>query len=200
MGLRETLKESLLGKEVSLSVCSLPRKAPLDVLYTYVEGKPRSHRLEFRRTKRTLFEMFLPRFGEDISRLCTVLEGQGYRQTNDEVEVGFWLGSALRLIAGKPMSCHDLFTGPDSTIRAQFGNARATHRYRLARCQSGSQRWIVLISSRHSSQSSALRKSQSTECNWIKLGPGESSQLVTSLRSLVASNAYANVIRKEGVG
>jgi hypothetical protein len=100
MGVIDSLKESVLGKEMSLPICSLPQKTPLDIFYTYFDGKPRSHRLEFRKGSRTKFEMFLPRYGEDISQLCSAIEGREYRKTGDETVFGFWPRLALRLADG----------------------------------------------------------------------------------------------------
>ncbi len=160
-----SLKESVLGKEINLPICSLPRKPPLDVFYVYYEGKPQSHRLEFRKMTRTKFELFLPRYGEDISQLRFSVEIQECRKAGDETVFGFWPRLALWLTAGKLISCRDLFNGPSSGVHTQFGEARSAYRYRLAYCLKGTQESIILVSSRHGSQSSTYRKEQRTEYN-----------------------------------
>jgi hypothetical protein len=193
MGVIDSLKESVLGKEMSLPICSLPQKTPLDIFYTYFDGKPRSHRLEFRKGSRTKFEMFLPRYGEDISQLCSAIAGREYRKTGDETVFGFWPRLALRLTAGKLISCRDICTGPSSEIHTQFGQARSAYRYRLAYCQKGTQEAMILVSSRHGSQSSAYRKGQSTKFNWIKLSLGEYRTLVEHLQLFTGSNEFAKV-------
>ena len=188
-GFLDSLKESFMGKEVELPICSLPRRKPLNVFYTYYEGIPQSHRLEFRKKKRTKFEMFLPHYGEDISQLCSVMEGHDYRKGNDETVFGFWSHLALRLTAGKPISCRDIYSGPSSELHTQVGEARSGYRYRLAYCQKGAQEAIVIISSRHGSESSTYRKSQSTELNWLKMSLGEFRKLTEYLRSFIDSTS-----------
>ncbi len=197
MGFVDSLKESVVGKEMALPICSLPRKTPLDVFYTYYVGKPRSHRLEFRKGTRTKFEIFLPRYGEDISQLCSAIEGQEYRKAGDAAVFGFWPRVALRLTAGKLISCRDISTGPSSEIHTQFGEARSAYRYRLAYCQKGAHESMVLVSSRHSGQSCAYRKGQSTEFNWIKLSLGEFRTLVEHLGSFMESKEFAKVMEQE---
>ena len=196
-GFMDSLKASVLGKEVNLPICSLPRRKPLNLFYTYYEGKPQSHRLEFRKKKRTKFEMFLPHYGEDISQLCAVMEGLEYRKVGDETVFGFWSRMAIRLTAGRPISCRDIYSGPSSELHTQFGEARSDYRYRLAYCQKGAQESIVIISSRHGSQSSAYRKGQSTEFNWLKMRLGEFRKLTEHLRSFVDSNEFAKVKTQE---
>lgn len=193
----DSLKESVLGKEISLPICSLSRKAPIDLFYTYYEGKPRSHRLEFRKLKRTKFEMFLPRYGEDISQLRAAVEGQGYRQAGNEDVFGFWLRLALRLTAGKLISRRDIFSGPSSEMHSRFGEARSTCRYRLAYCRKGAQESIILVSTRHGTQSSTYRKEQRTEFNWLKLSLYEFQIVAKHLDSFMNSREFADVMERE---
>ena len=196
-GFLDTLKKSVLGREINLPICSLSRKTPLDVFYTYYEGKPRSHRLEFRKGARTKFEMFLPHYGEDISQLRSVAEGQKYRNAGVESEFGFWLRLALRLTAGKLISSREFFTGPSSDMRARFGEASSAYRYRLAYCRKGVQEWIILVSSRHGSQSSTFRKEQRTEYNWLKLSLEEFKVVARHLDSFLNGKEFAKVMERE---
>ncbi len=196
-GFLDSLKESRIGREKNLPICSLSRKTPLDVFYTYFEGKPRSHRLEFRKVARTKFEMFLPRYGEDISQLRSVAEGQMYRNAGVESEFGFWLRLALRLTAGKLISSRDIFTGPVSGMRTRYGEVNTAYRYRLAYCRKGAEEWIVLVSSRRANQSSTFKRERRTDYNWLKLSLEEFKAVVRHLDSFSNGKEFAEVMERE---
>jgi hypothetical protein len=193
MGVFDSLKESVLAKEVNLPICSLPRNTPLDVYYTYYEGKPQSHRLEFRRGQRTKFEMLLPHYAQNILQLCSVLDSQDYREAGGGVVLGFWPRFALRMTGGKIISCRDLFPGPSSEIHTPSRQASIARRYRFAYCRKGEQESVVLISSRHGRQSSTYRKGQRHEFNWLRLSLEEFTNLVEYLRSFVGGKEYYEI-------
>ena len=186
-----------MGGEVNLPICSLTGKKPVHVFYTYYEGRPGSHRLEFRKGMRTTFEMFLPRYGKDISRLCSLAENQGYGGDGNKNDFGFWPRLALRLTAGKLISCRDIFPGPRSEIHTRFGDADAVYRYRLAHCRKGARESFVFVSSRHGSQSGPYRKGKSLKLNWLHLDPAAFEKLSAHLRVFMKSEAIANV-REQG--
>jgi len=189
-GFIASLKDSVLGKEENLPIISFPRKKTIDVFYTYYEGKPQSHRLEFRKGKRITFEMFLPRYGKNILELCSAGEDEEYCKAGGETVFGFWSRLALRLFAGKLISCCDISSGPNSEIHTQFGEASSAIRYRFANCRKGAEESIVLVSSRHTSQSSTYRQGQKTNFNWVKMSSGEFRKLVESLRSFIGSPEF----------
>ncbi|GEM_PF-3305390 len=199
-GFLDSMKASFSGRERNLPICSLSRKAPLDVFYTYYGGKPKSHRLEFRKGTRTKFEMFLPRYGENLSELRSVAKGRMYRNTGVETVFGFWPRLALRLTAGKLISCRDIFTGPGSGMRTRFGEVHSAYRYRLAYCRKGAEEWIILVSSRHSSQTSTFRKGQSTEFKWLKLSLEEFLAVAKHLDTFLNGKEFAEVMKKEVAG
>ncbi len=195
-GFLDSLKESALGKEMNLPICSLPRKTPLNVFYTYYEGKPRSHRLEFRQGKRTKFEMFLPLYRESIAQLCLTVEDQDYRKAREETVFGFWPRVILRFSLGTLVSCKDILDGPSSSLRTSLGEADSRYRYRLAYGRKGVQESIVLVSSRHSRHFGANRKSKRTEFNWIKLSLGEFRELVEHLKTFLGSKEFSEIQTK----
>ncbi len=195
-GFLDSLKESVLGKEMTLPICSLARKTPLDVFYTYYEGKPQSHRLEFRKGKRTKFEMFLPLYRESIAQLCLTVEDQNYRKAGEETVFGFWPRVILRFSLGTLVSCRDIFDGPSSSLRTSLGEADSRYRYRLAYGRKGVQELIVLVSSRHTSHLGANRKGKRTEFSWIKLSLGEFRQLVEHLQTFLNSKEFTEIQTK----
>lgn len=196
-GFLHSFKESVLGKEVNILICSLPRRIPLDIYYTYFGGRPRSHRLEFRKGKRTIFEMFLSRYGVDMSQLRLALEGQRCCNAGDPSVFAFWTRLALRLSAGELIFCQDIFAGPSSELKSRLGEASSTYRYRLARCRKGAQDALVLVSTRYSSQSSAFRKEKHLQFNWQKLSTDESRMIANCLHRFMNSAEFARVLEKE---
>jgi hypothetical protein len=192
-GSLSSLKESLLGKEINKLICLLPRRRAIEVFYTYYESKPRSHRLEFRRGKRVKFWIFLPRYGENLSQFCSVIESIGYQRPGGEKLFAIWARLALRLTAGSLISCQDLFAGPNSEIRTQYADAGSDFRYRLAYCKKGAQDSIILVSSRHGRQSSTFRKGKHLEFNWFRLSLGEARILVEQLRAFISSQEFSEI-------
>ena len=55
----KSFKDRLVGEEINLPVGELGEPNPIQVNYTYYEGKPESHRLEFLQKGRLKFEIFL---------------------------------------------------------------------------------------------------------------------------------------------
>ncbi len=199
-GFLGALKESGLGKEVSVPICSFPMRKGIHVFYTYYIGKPRSHRLEFRKGKRTTFEMFLSNYGENISQLCSIIDDQEYRRAGGKASLGFWSRLALRFSVGTFISCRDIFSGPSSGFHSRIGEARLAYRYRFVYCRKGAQESIVLISSRQSSECSPYRKEQDTEVNWLKLRLSEFRELLGNLRLFMGSKEFSEITGLSGAG
>lgn len=194
-GFLDSVKKSVLGKEVSLPICFLSRTKTIHVFYTYYEAKPQSHRLEFRKGKRTRFEIFLPNHGQNIEQLCSAVERREYCRASGKTVFGFWPRLILRLTAGELISSQDISIGPGSEIHTRLGEASSTYRYRLAYCQKGAQKSMVLVSTLYSSQSSKYRKGKSAEFNWLKLSREEFRTLAEHLQSFIGSIEFANAVR-----
>ncbi len=196
-GFLDSLKESVLGKEVTLPICSLRQRNPIDVAYTYYEGKPHSHSLLFLKGKRATFQMFLPHYDEDLMRFGSLIENQEYRKEDGEGVFGFWSRLTILLAAGKLMSSCDILTGPSSEVHTRFGDASSAYRYRLAYCRKGIVESIVLVSTRHGRQSGASRKGQSTEFNWLRLSLEQFRALGGYIGAFTKSKDFAKVQEQE---
>ncbi|MGB5443886.1 MAG: hypothetical protein WBM99_00155 [Psychromonas sp.] len=186
-------KQPILGREINLPICSLPRENSIQLFYTYYEGKPLSHRLEFRRGNRTIFEILLPHYEKSMIALCTVLKGRDNDPAVEQRVFSLWSRLALWVSAGKPIFCAEIAPGPYSDIHLTFAEASSAYRYRLALCRKGIQESVVLVSSRHSCQSGPYRKGQSTKFNYLKLTVDEFNKLTEFLTLFMGSQEFANV-------
>ena len=125
--------------------------------------------------------------------LCTVLQGRGLCSAGEEKVFSLWTRLALWLTAGKPIFCAEIATGPYANFHLKFAEASSVYRYRLALCRKGAQESIVLISSKHSSQSASYRKGKSTKFNYLKLTLDGFKQLIESLTLFMGSQQFAKV-------
>jgi len=197
MGFLDLLKESLVGKEVNLPICSLPRRKPIDVLYTYYEGAPRSHSILFRRGKRPVFSLLLPRYGEDLAQICSIAESEAYREPGGDAVFGFWARLMIRIRVGTLVSCRELFGGPGRELKTSFGRIEVETRYRLAYAERGAQESILLVSSRQGRRPGRGTKIQ---FNWLKLSVDEFRTLATHLASFMKSREFIGALEREAAG
>ncbi len=87
----KSFKDRLLGEEINLPVGELGEPNPIQVNYTYYEGKPESHRLEFLQKGRLKFEIFLLRYKESISRICVMEKDLKDPGDEREIPLGFMI-------------------------------------------------------------------------------------------------------------
>jgi hypothetical protein len=185
-----SLKEAALGRETNIPICTISGKKTITVFYTYYEGNPRSHRLEFCKGSRTVFEIFLPRHDEDIACLSAVLGHQRDFRDPEKTIFGFWLRWLLFAAGGKLVRGMELFAGPASSHDTSIGRVDTGYRYRVAHLRRGKTESIVIVSSRKGNMSGPYRKAQSTEFNWLKLPLSDFEELVKPLDLFLVGNAY----------
>ncbi len=189
----KSFKDRLLGEEISLPVGELGEPNPIQVYYTYYVGKPESHRLEFQQKGRVKFEIFLPRYSENISRICGMEKDLKNPEGECEIHLGFIIRLLLLFKAGRPVVCRDLFVGPVSELKLQRAEAASAYLYRLVSCVKGEKESIAFISSRRSRQSATFRKGSSEELNWLILSPKSFTELVQALRIFMDSPVFPNI-------
>ncbi|WP_372882101.1 hypothetical protein [Psychromonas sp.] len=190
---KQSLALSALGREVNLPICFLPGEKGIELFYTYYQGKSLSHRFEFRRGNRAIFEILLPHYEKNMIALCTVLQGRGLCPAGEEKVFSLWTRLALWLTAGKPIFCAEIAPGLYANLHLSFAEASSVYCYRLALCRKGAQEAIVLISSKHSRQSGCYRQGQSTKFNYLKLTMDGFNQLIESLTLFMDRQVFANV-------
>jgi hypothetical protein len=184
----------MLGEERDLPICSLPGKRTIRVFYTLYEDKPQSHRLEFRKGKRTVFGIFLPRHRQDRSDLVSAVEGRA----GTDATFGFWARLLLRLVGGTLIAGRELFPGPRGELHTSWGDSHYGNRYLLAYCRRGTQEWVVFVRSRHSTQSGSHRSAARSQFNWLKLTRDQFTTFGNHLRAFMKSDAFTQVEKQVG--
>ena len=195
-GFLQALKESFLGHEVDLPICSLPRRTPLQVSYFYYADRPQSDRLLFRKGRRPVFEILLPRGGADIGTLIAVAQDVQSSRRDDGPVFGFWLRLFLRIGVGRLRSSRTLLTDPviSSTLKLPFcapAHVEITRSYRIAVCQRGMRESAVLISTRNSTTKKRYNTERGSEINWLRLSRDELQDLVRQLQKFLSSQEFA---------
>jgi hypothetical protein len=188
---------SILGKEINLPICTIERKKPIQVYYTYFQGKSSSHRLEFRKGSRTVFEMFLPQYDKEIMQFCSTVKRMNFNETVGEKGSCGVPRLMLWLSIGRIISCRELFSGPNSSFNTSSSQAKSSYLYRLAYGQKGNAFSILMVSSRHSSQSGTFRKESKNQYNWLKLSVTELQTLVNELSSFLSSQSFIAMKKSE---
>ena len=188
-----SVRDAVLGKEERVPVCVFRRKRPIYIFYTYYHEKSKSHRLEFRKGKRTLFEIFLPRYGEDIARICSIMDEQLDIKVSEKSVFNFWQRLMFHMFAGKMTWSHDLLIGPSSEMETPFGHAGSEYQYRLAHLRNGKKESIIIVSSRQGNMDGAVRKEQKTEFNWFKMSLSEFKDFIGNLYSFLMSKEFAEI-------
>lgn len=195
-GFLDALKESLSEHEVSLPVCAFKRTESFRVFYTYLEGRPLSHKLVFRKGGYPVFEIFLPRYGEDIERLIANAEYEAGPGIESAAVFGFPARLLLRLAAGRVVSGRALLTrtgvkidpGPELTVDLN---------YRLAFCRRGTDESAVLVSS--VVRAPGKNHSDST-LNWLKLDAAEWKELTRRLQDFLRGKEFGDVPKGPAAG
>ena len=192
-GFINALRESLLGHEVSIPICSFIRTEPLHVFYTYIEDHPLSHSLVFRKGEYLVFEIFLPRYGEDIEQLIAHAPYEAKPGTENNRVFGFWIRLLLRFIAGNVVSGHTLLTRSGVKLGLGLGPTVKLS-YRLAFCRRGTNESVVLLAS--VDNVIPLKKSGNPSGNqfsWLKLSTSELKELIQYLQAFLHSKEFADV-------
>ena len=197
-GFLEALKESLLGREVDLPICSLSQRPHLHVSYFYYADRPQSDRLRFRRGNRTVFEIMLPCGGAQIGQLIAVAQDVQSPYCEDRQVFGFWLRLFLRIGAGRLRASRTLFAGSiiNSAIKLPFSsiaNVEMIRCYRIAVCQRGIRESVVLISTQNSTTKKRYNTDRRSDINWLRLSGDELQELVRQLQVFLGSKEYAGL-------
>ena len=197
-GFLQTLKESLLGREVDLPIGSLPRRTALHVSYVYNVDRPHSGRLRFRKGPRPVFEILLPRGGADIGTLIAVAQDVQSPRRDDDPVFGFWLRLFLRISAGRLRSSRILVADPviSSTLKLPFcapAHVEITRSYRIAVCQRGMRESVVLISTNKSSIRKRYNTERGSEINWLLLSSDEWRELTRQIQIFLGSQEFAGL-------
>ena len=188
-GFINALKESLVGHEVSLPICSFKRTEPFRVFYTYLEDHPLSHSLVFRKGEYPVFEIFLPRYGEDIEQLIANAQCEAKPETVGNKVFGFRVRLLLWFIAGNVVSGCVLLTR--SGVKLGLGLGPAVNlNYRLAFCQRGSNQSVALVSS---VDRVGRSNRTSNEFSFLKLSASELKELIQHLQAFLHSKEFADV-------
>jgi len=199
-GFLQALKESLVGHEVELPICSLARRKPLRVFYTYVEDRPQSHTLRFRKGNWLVFNIGLRRQWEDIASLIAVAKDANYPRREDDKVFGFWSRLQLRMYAGRLISSRPLFSDTvvdfDSKLPIVYGNLNTIQRYRMAVCQRGTRETVVLVSTRESTWKKRYSTERKIDFNWLRLSSTEFRELIQSLEKFLGGKEYGEVRKR----
>ena len=184
MGFREVWQALSGANETRIPLCTLPRPKPVEVEYVYVEGEPRSHRLQFRKGRALKFLIGLSRYGEDIERLGSALEHATRPDPADAEGLGFWTRLGLRLLGGgTPVSCREAIE-PSTEDQDPLGyRVTRTFRYRVAHVRRGDGDAILLLAS-VTTESQRRRK---TEMSRFRLSVSEADLLAGQLRAFLAA-------------
>ena len=191
-GFINVLKESLLGHEVNLPVCSFKRVEPLHVFYTYFENRPFPHSLVFRKGEYQVFEIFLPRYGKDMEQFIANAQFEANRETEGNNVFGFWVRFMLLLVAGKVVSGRTLLTCREGDLGLGSG-PEVTTRYRLACCRRGTNESAVIVSSVDRTLSAGCSDRTNSDLSFLKLTPSELKDLIQHLQAFLQSKEFGDV-------
>src|SRR5512136_2382365 len=125
-GFMDTIGECL-QHPVSIPICVFDRTEPLGLFYTYRESHPLSHSLVFRRRGYRVFEIFLPRRGEDLEQLAAHAQGEAEPGTEGGQGLSVWVRLLLRCISGKVVSGRTLLTHSAVKLGLGLGPAVNLH-------------------------------------------------------------------------
>lgn len=195
-GFINALRESLLGHEVSIPICFFKRTEPFSLFYTYIEDHPLSHSLVFRKGDYQVFEIFLPRYGEDIEQLIANAQCEAKPQAEGNRVFGFCVHLLLRLIAGNLVSDRTLLTR--SGVKLGLGLGPVVNlSYRLALCRRRTNESVVLLAWVDNVIPSKKSDNPSgNQFSWLKLSTSELKELIQHLQAFLHSKEFADVPKK----
>ena len=198
-GFFQALKESLVGHQIDLPICTFARRKPVHVCYTYIEDRLQSHMLTFRKGKLHVFEILLPHQREDLAKLIAIAKDGQYPRREDDKVFSFWARLLLRLYAGRLIASRPLFwetlVDSDSKLPFVYGHVEIIRRYRMAVCQRGTRESIVFVFSRESTWKKRYNAERKIDFNWLRLSSVELRELIQHLETFLGSKEFGDIGR-----